>query len=333
MTVIYYEEDANPGILADKVVAIIGYGSLGRAVALNLRDSGVAVVVGEDVEGRERAAGDGFFATGFADAARQAHIVMLLLPDEHMTRVYMNDVSPNLNRGETLIFASAYNVAFGFIEPPPFVDVGLIAPRVTGETLRKRYLAEEGFLSFVAVGQDSSRAAWECVLAVALALGSLRAGAVEVSVEQEAEINLFIQQAIIPAFHNIILTAAQLMLQQGYPPEAVLPDLYLAGRFTDYVEHIAHSGLLETLRSAPLTEQYGTLSRLERFSELKLERLMEVTLDEIRDGKFAREWMQEHADGQPRLTRLRKQHTAQDLWDMEQQTIDLLLRPDESQPY
>jgi ketol-acid reductoisomerase len=331
MTYIYLEDDADLTVLDGKTVAVIGYGTLGRSLALNLRDSGVAVIVGGSVDECARAGEDGFANASPAEATRQATIILLMLPDEIMTQTYMTDISPNLHRGDTLIFGSAYNVAFGFIEPPPFVDVGLVAPRATDEALRERFQNDQGFLSFVALWQDASRSAWQTVLAVALAIGSLKMGAIEVSIEQEAELSLFMQQAIIPAFHNIMLTAAQLMMQQGYPAEAVLLDLYLSGRFSDYTRQIAEAGLLPTLSGTSLTEQYGTISRLDRFNEVKLERLMEVTLEEIRTGGFAREWSREYTDGHPRLNKLLRQHTALDLWELEQQTLDLL-RPEDDSP-
>lgn len=326
MTIIYQEHDASLQDLAGKTVAVIGYGNLGRAVTLNLNDSGIHVIVSGNEEECAAAAGDGLPTTDIANAVRDAAIIMLLVPDESMTTLYMAHISPNLKRGDTLIFSSAYNFAFGYIEAPPFVDVGLIAPRTISGDLRPGYLAGQGFPSFVAVGQDASGKTWTTVLGVALASGLLRAGAVEVNIEQEAELSLFIQQAILPAFHNMMLTAAQLLLKQGYTPEAVLTDLYLSGKFTDYIQQVAQKGMMNALELTTSTGQYGTLSRLSRFNESKLERLMEITLEEIRTKDFAQEWEQEYADGHPRLNRLRKQESAHDIWELEQQTLDLLGR-------
>jgi ketol-acid reductoisomerase len=321
MTVIYYEADADITVLANQTIGIVGYGSLGKAIAGNLRDNNLPPIIGgSNAEEQAQAEADGFVVTAIADLTGQADIIMLLMPDEFMAQTYMEAVSPNLRRGHTLIFASAYNVAFGFIEPPPFVDVGLVAPRIEGETIRKHYRAGNGFLSFVSVAQDASRHAWDTVLAVALAIGSLKTGAVEVSIEQEAALNLFVQQAILPAFYHIVTAAAQLLMKQGYPAEAVLTDLYLSGKFSDTLQRVAQSGLLHTLRQSSKTGQYGTFSRVGRFNELKLERLMEVCLEEIRNGKFAHEWSQEYADGHPRLTQLLRQQESLELWELEQQT-------------
>jgi ketol-acid reductoisomerase len=202
--------------------------------------------------------------------------------------------------------------------------VGLVAPRTFGIAIRERYLSGEGFYSFVAVGQDATRNAWPTVLAIAKAVGSLRAGAIEISMEQEAELDLFIQQAVLPAFHHIILTAAHLLMKMGYPPEAALTELYISGEFSDYLYRASHSGLLRTLQLTSLTAQYGTITRQERFNELKLERLMEITLEEIRRGDFAQEWAKEYADGYSRLRKLLEIQKKLDLWELEQQTLDLL---------
>jgi ketol-acid reductoisomerase len=204
----------------------------------------------------------------------------------------------------------------------------LIAPRTLGVSVRERFMADEGFLSFVAVGQDASGKAWQDVLALAKALGSLREGAIEVAFEREAELDLFVQQAILPAFHHIMVTAAELLMEMGYPPELVFTELYLSGELSDYLQRASQSGLLSAMRLASLTSQYGTFSRLDRFNELKLQRLMEVTLDEIRHGHFAKEWAKEYGDGYHRLKKLLRAQEGLDMWEMEKQAIELL-NPDQ----
>lgn len=325
MTIVYHEDDGDLSELNGKTIGLIGYGNLGRPFALNLRDSGVNVMVGRrDETGGTDAVVDGFIVTNIPDVVLRCEVVVMMLPDEVMASVYLEQVSPHLVRGQSLIFGSAYNVAFGFIEAPPFVDVGLIAPRTLGALVRERYESGQGFHSFVAVGQDASGRAWRTVLALAKGVGSLRAGAVEVSFEQEAELDLFTQQAVLPAFHNLLMTAAHLLIKMGYPPEAVLTELYLSEEFANTMQKSAQLGFMEVVKLASLTSQYGTLSRFERFNEQKLERLMEITLDEIRNGRFAKEWAKEYSDGHPRLNNLLKNRSTMELWELEQQVLEAL---------
>ncbi len=325
MTIIYHDHHADPSFLQGKPVAVIGYGNLGRPFALNLRDSGVQVIVGtRSEETRQQAAADGMHVTTIPVAVQQTNIAVMTIPDEVMPPVYLEQVSPYLRKGEAIVFASAYNVAFGYIEAPPFIDVALIAPRTLGDAVRARYLDGRGFHSFVSVGQDATGMAWDVVLALASALGSLKAGAIEINFEREAELDLFIEQAILPAFQHMMITAAKLLIDRGYPPEAVLADLYLSGEFVDYLERAGKHGLIQAMRFTAPHTQYGLLSRMDRFKDLKLERLMEVTLEQIKDGSFAQEWAKEYADGYPRLEKLYKAQERDDLWDWEQQTIELL---------
>lgn len=325
MTVVYHEADGNLNDLDGKQIGIIGYGNMGCPLALNLRDSGLNLLVCDNREEREdEARAAGLSVAPILQVVQNCDVLMLLYRDETMPQIYLEQVSPYLRRGQTLIFSSAYNIAFGFIEAPPFVDVGLVAARTNGSAVRERYERGEGFTSFVAVAQDATGTAWNTVLAIARAAGALRGGAVEIRFEQEAELDLFLQQAVLPAFHSIVITAAALLMERGFPPEAVFTELYLSGETADYLKQASRSGLLETLRMAGLTSQYGTLSRFDRFKELKLERLMEITLDEIRSGKFAQEWAKEYAADYPRLKQLLKLRERMDLWELEQQTLEML---------
>jgi ketol-acid reductoisomerase len=325
MTIVYFEEDGNLGHLANQRLAVVGYGNMGRALALNIRDSGLAVTIAVHTDAtRIRAEGEGFATLPIEAITQASDCLILMLPDETMPSIYLNTISPHLSSRHTLIFTSGYNLAHRFIEPPPFVDVGLIAPRTFGEATRERFLDGSGYHSFIAAGQDASGHLWDTMLAVAMAMGALKAGAVETTIEQETELDLFLQQAILPAVHHILITAANLLLERGYPPEAVMMDLYVSGELNDYIARAARSGLLHALEQASLTAYYGTVSRLDRFKELKLERLMEKTLDEIRDGAFAREWRNEYDNGYPRLRRFLKDQESLELWDLEQQTIEML---------
>lgn len=330
MTVIYHEEDGHLEDLRGRRVGVIGYGKMGRPAALNLRDSGVEVLVCDNRGERlGTAAAEGFPTATIEEVTQNCDILMLLYRDEAMPQIYLEQISPHLRKGQTLIFSSAYNLAFGFIEAPPFVDVGLVAARTVGAAVRERYVSGRGFASFVAVGQDATGEAWRTVLALALAFGALREGAVEIRFEQEAELDLFLQQAVLPAFHHIVITAANLLMDQGFPPEAVFTELYISGETADYLQQASRLGLMNTLKLASLTGQYGTLSRYERFNELKLERLMEITLEEIRSGRFAQEWAREFAADYPRLKQLARARERMEIWELEQETLDLMRRSDD----
>lgn len=325
MTIIYHEDAADLNDLAGNRIGIIGYGRMGRPTALNLRDSGLPVLVCDQrADKRSLAIAEGFEIASTEQVVQMCDILLLLYRDEIMPQIYLEQVSPHLRRGQSLIFSSAYNVTFGFIEPPTFVDVGLVAACTSGEAMRERFLRGAGFASLVAVHQDSTGHAWKIVLALALALGALRGGAVEVRLEQEAELDLFFQQAVMPALYHLLITAANVLVREGFEPEAALTQLYLSGETADFFERIARYGILNTLKRGGLTAQYSTLSRIDRFNDLKLDYLMEMTLREIRDGRFAQEWAKEYSNDYPRLKQLLKARERMELWEMERDTMDML---------
>jgi ketol-acid reductoisomerase len=322
MTVIYSEGDVNPGALGGQPIAVLGYGNVGRSMALNLRDSGQPVVIGNaDDEYAPIARADGFNVLDLATAAGQAAIKLLTLPDEIMPELYLTIVSPGLKAGDALVFTSAYNVAFGYIEPPPFVDVLLLAPRTSGIGIREAFLAGRGFASFVAVSQEATGKAWDRLLALGAAVGALRIGALEITFQQEAELDLFIQQTVLPALLNLLITAADLLIKEGYPPEAVLMDLYGSGELSLLLDKAAQHGLQNSLEFLSQTAQYGILSRIERFLDQNLRRKMETALGEIRGSNFAHEWASEYANGYPRLDAIRRRRSSMALWEAEQQML------------
>jgi ketol-acid reductoisomerase len=325
MSVIYRDSDGNLGLLMDKHITVIGYGNMGRPIALNLRDSAFPILVGNRNDPYSgQAYHDGFEVTSIADAALRSDLLFILLPDEITPQVYLHEIASGLRAGDTLVFASGYNVAFGLIEPPPFVDVVLVAPQTVGQNVREGYISGEGFPSFVAVAQDASGEAWPRVLAVAKALGALHRGAVELTFQQEAELDLFTQQALMPALHSVVQTAIELLNREGFPPEAIYMSLYLSGELGYVISKWAESGVLPSMKLHSLTRQYGTLSRIERFKEVKLNRQMEAVLDSIRRGDFAQEWASEYADGYPRLEALRRRLSEMSIWQHEQQVLNTL---------
>lgn len=324
MAMIYRDSDANLGLLMDKRITVLGYGNMGRSFALNLRDSAFPIVIGNQADAyAEQAYRDGFEVVSIAEATAQANFILVMLPDEIAPKLYLDHIAPQLQPDDTLVFASGFNVAFGFIEPPPFVDVILVAPQATGSGVRENYVEGRGFMSFVAVGQDASGEGWPRVLAVAKALGALHRGAAELTFQQEAEIDLFTQQALLPAFHSAIQTAIDVLSREGFPPEAIAMSLYLSGELGYLISKWAETGIPASFRMHSQTSQYGTLSRIERFREVKLRRQMEAVLDTIRRGEFAQEWAAEFADGYPRLQVLRQRLEDMAIWQSERDVLDL----------
>lgn len=325
MSIIYHETDANLDHLAQRQVALIGYGNLGRALALNLRDSGLNLIIGNQQDHyADLANNDGFEVFSIAQAVQQADTIFMIIPDEAMPQTYLQFVAPYLRTGDMLIFASGYNIVFGYIEPPGYVDIALIAPRTLGVGVRDGYLTRLGFPCFVAVGQDSSGRTWEYLLALALASGALQQGALEVSFNQEVELDLFAQQTVVPALHAILQAAMQALMREGYPPEAILTELYLSGELGLLLSRASTSGFSNALKMMSPTAQYGILSRTSQFEENKMARLMEQILDNIRAGKFAQEWTDEFKDGYPRSKQLLDKFGDSDLWQYERDTLDSL---------
>jgi ketol-acid reductoisomerase len=329
MAVVYRDSDASLGLLTDLKIAILGYGNMGRSMALNLRDSAFPVLIGNRSDDYAAAAyRDGFEVTSISDAAHRSNLLLVMLPDEIAAQVYLEEIAPHLQQSDTLVFASGYNVAFGFIEPPPFVDVVLVAPQTVGQGVRDGYVMGSGFPSFVAVAQDASGKAWERVLAVAKALGALHRGAIELSFQQEAELDLFAQQALLPALQSVLQTAIDVLNHEGFPMDAILTSLYLSGELGYIVSKWSTRGIVPSMRMHSLTGQYGMLSRLERFKEVKLNRQMEAILEAIRRGNFAQEWASEYADGYPRLQALRRRLENMPIWQDEQRVLETLTSED-----
>ena len=289
--------------LAGQRLAVVGYGNQGRSQALNLRDSGLAVVVGNIADASlDRARADGFEALPIAEACARADAILLLVPDEVMPEVFAGEVAPQLRPGKLLDFASGYGVAFGGVRPPPDVDVVLVAPRMIGPGVRDRFVSGQGFPSFVGVHQDATGTAHDRMRALARAIGSPRRACIEMSLHDEACLDLFTEQAFGPAFGRVMLSAVQTLVDRGYPPEAVLLELYLSGELAYAFQKIAEVGMLEQMDYHSHTSQYGSITRAGRFADLDatLRERMGAVLDEIRSGRFAEEWSRAR-DGFPEL--------------------------------
>ncbi len=308
MTTIYHDGDADLGTLSGQTIAVVGYGNQGRAQALNLRDSGLDVVVGNIRDASfEQAQSEGMTALPIAEACERADVILLLVPDEVMPQVYAEHVAPRLASGKLLDFASGYNVAFGLIAAPEDVDVVLVAPRMIGPGVRDRFVSGESFPSFVAVHRDATGTARARMLALARGIGSTAAGCIEMSMHDEATLDLFTEQGFGPAFGRVLMSAVELLVEAGYPPEAVLLELYLSGELAYSLGKIREVGMLKQMDFHSRTSQYGSVTRGARFLDLDepLKSRMSKVLDEIRSGQFAEEWSRNQAEAAALFERVR----------------------------
>lgn len=320
---VFYEQDANLLHLQNQRVAVLGYGHLGRPLAMNLRDSGLDVIIGNvDDDYAREAQKDRLSVMSLSEAVAHASIIFIALPDEILPPLYLTDIAPALKRGDLLIFASGYNIAYDLIDPPIFVHVGLIAPKTLASNLRQAYLSGGGFPAFIALRRPVP-SAMDRLLALALALGALRQGALEVDFTLEVTLDLFWQQSILPMIHNVLQTAIQTLLEEGFPEEAVFTELYLSGELGEFFAQASQQGLVPTLESMALTGQYGVLTQTERFQESKIKYQMQAILEDLIDGRFARAWADEYTDGYPRLERIRERLQGSPLWSREQDILSI----------
>lgn len=309
---LYYDKDAEVGFLKRKTIGVIGYGNQGRAQALNLRDSGLNVIIGVRAdETKRQARGDGFEVFSIKEAADKAQVLLLLIPDEVMPEVFDKQVLPKLPKGKAICFASGYNIAFKLIEVPRGVDVVMVAPRMIGAGVRQRYLESKGFPSFIGVHQDATGNALKTVLAIARGIGSTKSGVMLLTFAQEAELDLFTEQAFGPAFGQVLLSAIQTLIDAGYPVEAVMVELILSGEFAYSMQKIVEMGFFQQMELHSHTSQYGSMTRSVRHMNPQIAQSMHDVLEEIRSGSFAREWEAEQKAGLPvfnQIKEMRNQH-------------------------
>lgn len=328
---IYYDDDADLSVLDDKTIAIIGYGNQGRAQALNMRDSGVEdIIVGNRSDpSREQAAEDGFDDYDVAGAAKRADIVFMLIPDEVAPRVYTDEIEPGLEAGDTVNFASGYNITYNFIEPAEDLDVVMIAPRMIGELVRELYEEGDGAPSMVAVNQDASSEAMATALALSKAIGSTRSGVIGGTFEMETKIDLLTEQALIPIFFNAIAAKYEIEREEGIPGEVILLEQYLSQEMAHIFEVMGKEGFIGQLPLHSQTSQYGQMSRAASYDREPIKEYMREQLDGIDSGAFAREWTNEQQAGYPMLNRLYKRFNDSEMIQKEQETIEKLGLHDE----
>ncbi len=300
MVNIFYEKDADSAALTSKIVAVIGYGSQGHAHALNLKDSGVNVVVGLDPSSRRwnKVLEDGLQVMEVDEAVKKAHVIMILVPDEIQAGLYKEKISPFLTPEKSLAFAHGFNIHFGQITPPDFTDVFMVAPKGPGHLVRRMYKMGVGVPALLAIYQDPSNQCRRIGLGYAQALGATRAGVIDTTFAEETETDLFGEQAVLCGGVTALIQAGfETLVDAGYQPEIAyfecLHELKLI------VDLIYEGGIGRMRYSVSNTAEYGDLTRGPRIVDDRIKLEMKKILEEIRSGAFAREWILENQAGRP----------------------------------
>jgi len=308
MLKIYYDKDADLNILKGKKVAIIGYGIQGRGQALNLRDSGIDVIVSE-LEGTENyklAVQDGFKPMSVTEAAKLGDIIQILTQDHVQANVYKEYIKPNLKKGKALCFSHGFNIHFKQIKPSKNVDVFMVAPKGPGSLVRKMYEEGKGVPSLVAIYQDATGNALKLALAYAKGLGAAKAGVIETTFKEETETDLFGEQAVLCGGASELIKAGfDTLVEAGYQPEiAYFEVLHELKLITDMIQEHGISGMRRRVSN---TACYGDLSRGKRVITERTRKEMKKILKEIQKGKFAREWIKENEAGRLNFNKLLKE--------------------------
>ena len=308
MAKMYYDKDCNLSLLESKTVAIIGYGSQGHAHAQNLRESGVNVIIGlyEGSKSAETAAKDGFTVLTAAQAAQQADIVMMLVNDEKMAGIYNESIAGNLREGMTLCFAHGFNIHYNQIVPPAYVNVIMIAPKGPGHTVRSQYLEGKGVPCLIAVNNDHTGNAKELALAYAGGIGGGRGGILETTFKEETETDLFGEQAVLCGGVTALMKAGfETLVNAGYQPESAYFECIHEMKLI--IDLVVKGGLSFMRYSISDTAEYGDYMIGDRIITQSCKAEMAKVLEEIQNGKFAREWLDENKAGRPLFTKRRQQ--------------------------
>jgi ketol-acid reductoisomerase len=314
---IYYDSDASLQALEGKRVAVIGYGSQGRAHALNLRDSGLDVVVGlrKDSSSWSRASSEGLEVGGVGEACSGAGVVAVLVPDQHQASIYTEAIEPNLSPGAALLFAHGFNVHFGQIRAPEDTDVVMVAPKAPGPLVRRTFQDGSGTPALVAIARDVSGEAMTRALAYARGLGCTRAGVIETTFAEETETDLFGEQAVLcGGVSRLIQAGFETLIEAGYQPEiAYFECMHELKLIVDLLYEGGFSGMRTAISD---TAEYGDLTRGDKVIGPETETAMRTILADVRSGAFAREWVLENRAGAPVLDakrRLQAEHPIEDV--------------------
>ena len=303
---IFYNDDADLSLIQGRTVAVIGYGSQGHAHALNLRDSGVKVIVGlsEGSKSRAKAEAEGLRVATVAEAAAEADVIMILTPDQVQAKVYAESIESNLKPGNALFFAHGFNIRFGYITAPEGVDVAMVAPKGPGHTVRREYEAGRGVPALVAVEKDASGEALALALSYAKALGATRAGVIKTTFTEETESDLFGEQAVLcGATSQLVQYGFEVLTEAGYQPEIayfeVLHELKLI------VDLMIEGGIAKQRWSISDTAEYGDYVSGPRVISPEVKENMKAVLADIQNGNFAKRFMEDQAAGAPEFKALR----------------------------
>ncbi|HEY7726434.1 MAG TPA: ketol-acid reductoisomerase [Anaeromyxobacteraceae bacterium] len=325
MATIYYDKDANLEVLKRRKVAVLGYGSQGHAHALNLRDSGVDVRVGLGAGSRSRAKaeGAGLRVVSVAEAAREADLVMVVIPDQTQHEVYGEEIAPHMSKGKALFFAHGFNIHFGQVRPPADIDVLLVAPKGPGHLVRRQFQDGRGIPCLIAVHQDATGQAKQLGLAYAKAIGGTRAGTLETTFREETETDLFGEQAVLCGGASALVKAGyEVLVEAGYQPESAyfecLHELKLI------VDLMYEGGLAWMRHSISDTAEYGDYTRGPRIVTEETKREMRRILREIQTGQFAKEFILENRAGRPVFDKLRQAEAAHPIEEVGKRLRDMM---------
>lgn len=299
----FTQKDAFANALRDERIAVLGYGHLGRPFALNLRDSGVShLYIGNiDDEYASQARQEEFTVLPLGEATAIADIVLVLLPDEIIPEIFLTQIAPNLQKKSAIVFASGYNLGYRLIQPPEDIDVLLLAPRMAGENARQRFLNGEGFYAFVSVEQDASGKGWTRLLGLADGAGILKAGALELSARQEADLDLLVEQTVGAAIGMGIMSAFSMGVDAGIPAEAMVLEMYMSEEMEMVFRSFREYGFFAASRVHGPTALFGGYLRTMRLLQSDLSDIFDETFAQIRSGEFAREFQEERKAGYPSL--------------------------------
>lgn len=314
MAKLYYDSDASMESLQGKKVAIIGYGSQGHAHALNLKESGVDVVIGlyKGSKSWERAERAGLEVLDAASAAAEADVIMILVPDEKQGKLYKDCIEPNLAEGKALVFAHGFNIHYGQIQPPTYVDVFMVAPKGPGHMVRRQYTEGAGVPCLIAVHQNYSGNAKELALAYAKGIGGARAGVLETTFKEETETDLFGEQAVLCGGVTELMKAGfETLVAAGYQPESAYFECLHEMKLI--VDLINQGGLSMMRYSISDTAEYGDYSTGKRIITDETRKEMKKVLTEIQDGTFAKNWLLENQVGRPNFNARRRMESEHQL--------------------